>query len=677
MDINGVSLNEATEDMKGIMVYVTNTSPIPVTFDGLEEFLSKFNINSLLPSGGSLGSKYAADTKSSVKINLDPQPSDFTSFGGDLSKVIPHGFLLLHNDLMSFLEKKDKSNESGGESFGGLLGGLSAAGATGLGATLGGAVGGFVGGTLGGLFTGLFGDATSRHMEDIIDELNQDLTADDFRNNEEVKQVQVEGFIEYLKAYYTQQRNALYIEGTGESLGKALAGIVTTAITETFKGLWNAITGKQEEPDKLAAIAQELTAEITSEPFLSGGEYHDELKEVQNKAVMNYLKAYYAMQISEMVAQGAGNTTGNFIGNALNGVLTGMFEGTIGNVLRVFGVDTSNGEDFAASLEKIVVELHNRINVEDFANSEEVLAVQRDSVIEYLKAYYKVQLNSLISDNSKGWIESLATDFGKSIPGFFKGLLGIEDEDNSQIAKNLKDAINQISSQPIVVSNLEDAGLFSADSEFATALKDLYGNLLTSTAKAIQKSFDKDAFGGIYDDWNPFTNADSDIKKNIATPIANEVLRCLKEVSNTKLTQSDLSTAGESLRGSLRENLLTAYGKLTNSVFEKIQNSFDFNVYIEDNTFADARESFEKNLVEGVFTQLNDLSKASADSQLGFNVESVNLNSSYNDANLLSRLDTLENSMQSMIQLLTTISQASDTYIPIPTGSASDSFGDL
>lgn len=653
MEVNGVSLSDVkTEDMKGIEVYVTNTSPIPVSFEGMESILSNLKP---FDTGTSQGP--------APKINLNPKAEDLIGLGNNLAAIIPTGFLLLHNDLVKYL---------GAEDGGSSIPTMSAGKAAGIGSM----VGGFVGGALGGLFTGLMGDATTNHMNDIIDELNQDLTADDFRGNEEVKQAQVEGFIAYLKAYYTQQRNALLIEGTGSSVGTAIAGAVTSFLSGTIGKLFN--KEDNETPNKLGEIAEELTTGLDKTPFLPGGELYDDVKEVQNKAVMNYLKAYYAMQISEMTAQGAGNTVGNFLGGALSGILTGLFEGTIGNLLDRFELNKTAQDEYAASLESIVVELQNYINIDDYVDDPDILSVQREAISNYLQAYYAIQIQSLIDNNTDGFFTSLAKDLGSAPIAFLTSLLGIGE--GSSLNNSLMDAIEQIASQPIDVSNI------IGNNELNQAQKDsileLYNNLLAKSAAALVDEFNAGAYGDRKKWWD-ITVISDEIKTKVSVPINNTVLDTIEKLATTTLSNSQISQLQSQARLIMEETIKEGYGGFVSNSVNKILEQFSYNyndIYSKD--FQDRIDNSVANLNSNVLDQINKM--VESNEGIDLNVKSINMdesesfsvNSSYDDSNLVNKLDSLEATLITMVELLSAINQNSlNPSIVVNGGNEADDFG--
>ena len=374
MDKNGVSLI-GNEDMDNIKVWVSNTTPIPVTFSDS-------------------GSK---ESKKKSRILPGINASTFASLT-TLEDIIPNGFMLLHNDLQLLIENLSKSKGGG---FGTAL----SAGA------IGGVVGSAASGLISGLFSGL-GDKSKDHLAQIADELNMDLTADDFRGIPEVEQVQKESFINYLKMYYMEQIAAM----AGQAVGSFASSAVITFFEDTLNALFGAFNKDKEPelPGKLESIAIELDKDLTLEYVSSDSELMEQVRTEQKKAVLNYIKVYYAEQVAGM----AGKTAGSFVG----GIFSGLIEGTIGTLVDIF---TGRKEE-ATSLAKIAEELTNSIKVSDYVSNEEVLEVQKNAIVNYLKVYYAAQISELTTDTIGSTISgALSSTITGLISGVIGGVFGI------------------------------------------------------------------------------------------------------------------------------------------------------------------------------------------------------------------------------------------------------------
>ena len=374
MDKNGVSLI-GNEDMDNIKVWVSNTTPIPVTFSDS-------------------GSK---ESKKKSRILPGINASTFASLT-TLEDIIPNGFMLLHNDLQLLIENLSKSKGGG---FGTAL----SAGA------IGGVVGSAASGLISGLFSGL-GDKSKDRLAQIAEELNMDLTADDFRGIPEVEQVQKESFINYLKMYYMEQIVAM----AGQAVGSFASSAVITFFEDTLNALFGAFNKDKEPelPGKLESIAIELDKDLTLEYVSSDSELMEQVRTEQKKAVLNYIKVYYAEQVAGM----AGKTAGSFVG----GIFSGLIEGTIGTLVNIF---TGRKEE-PESLAKIAEELTNSIKVSDYVSNEEVLEVQKNAIVNYLKVYYAAQIAELTTDTIGSTISgALSSTITGLISGVIGGVFGI------------------------------------------------------------------------------------------------------------------------------------------------------------------------------------------------------------------------------------------------------------
>ena len=411
MDKNGVSLI-GNEDMDNIKVWVSNTTPIPVTFSDS-------------------GSK---ESKKKSRILPGINASTFASLT-TLEDIIPNGFMLLHNDLQLLIENLSKSKGGG---FGTAL----SAGA------IGGVVGSAASGLISGLFSGL-GDKSKDHLAQIADELNMDLTADDFRGIPEVEQVQKESFINYLKMYYMEQIAAM----AGQAVGSFASSAVITFFEDTLNALFGAFNKDKEPelPGKLESIAIELDKDLTLEYVSSDSELMEQVRTEQKKAVLNYIKVYYAEQVAGM----AGKTAGSFVG----GIFSGLIEGTIGTLVDIF---TGRKEE-ATSLAKIAEELTNSIKVSDYASNEEVLEVQKNAIVNYLKVYYAAQISELTADTIGSTISgALSSTITGLISGVIGGVFGIFAGNDKEQSSKLGEIAEELTANMKSSDYINDDGVKEA-----------------------------------------------------------------------------------------------------------------------------------------------------------------------------------------------------------------------
>ena len=411
MDKNGVSLI-GNEDMDNIKVWVSNTTPIPVTFS-------------------ESGSK---ESKKKSRILPGINASTFASLT-TLEDIIPNGFMLLHNDLQLLIENLSKSKGGG---FGTAL----SAGA------IGGVVGSAASGLISGLFSGL-GDKSKDRLAQIAEELNMDLTADDFRGIPEVEQVQKESFINYLKMYYMEQIAAM----AGQAVGSFASSAVITFFEDTLNALFGAFNKDKEPelPGKLESIAIELDKDLTLEYVSSDSELMEQVRTEQKKAVLNYIKVYYAEQVAGM----AGKTAGSFVG----GIFSGLIEGTIGTLVNIF---TGRKEE-ATSLANIAEELTNSIQVADYASNEEVLEVQKNAIVNYLKVYYASQISELTTDTIGSTISgALSSTITGLISGVIGGVFGIFTGNDKEQSSKLGEIAEELTANMKSSDYINDDGVKEA-----------------------------------------------------------------------------------------------------------------------------------------------------------------------------------------------------------------------
>lgn len=469
--INGLTSilkGSGNDSIDGINVYVTNSTAIPVEDENLKAFLQNQGLN--ISSGQASGS-------SSINVKMDPSPSDFTSMKS-LNEIVPNGFILIHNDIEDLKEVLSSSGGSGGGLSSLLKGGIG-----GLGGIAGNFLGGAVVGLAQGLFTGVFGDKTTDHMQDIIDELNMDLIADDFRGDPEVEAAQHDAFIQYLKVYYSEQTASM----AGAATGSFISETVVSAVKGILKGAFEILTlGAFDPASKLESIATELDKELTYESIRSNSEAMKEVKQIQADSVISYLKWYYQAQINEI----GGESVGNAIGGALKGILNGVIEGIFGSFLDLFGVNNEVPE----KLEDIAIKLTENINPDDFKDDPEVVETQRNAVLKYLKWYYQAQINELsgesVGNAVGGFLEETLAGIINGIFGSFIGLF----KDNDKEPQKLEEVAIKLT------ENIDTAEL-SQDETVKSLQKDAVVKYLSiyyqSQIDELENPSDKSWFGNL------------------------------------------------------------------------------------------------------------------------------------------------------------------------------------
>ena len=230
MPENGVTA--PTKDMQGIEVYVRESIPLDLSDRALAD-IQRISTNALLIDSELSGALFGIGDKGkapSITGNVDELKK------GGLVSVIPNGFLMLHNDLQSLSSPKGEKEESGGS--GGKLSFLSDfvkgfAGAAGVAAGAAAALA---------LFNG--GEGTSESLRGVVEELDADISADDYKDDPEVAAVKREAVLGYLKMYYTSQTASL----AGEAIGNTLSSAVTSFVTNIAGDLFNAILGREDNP---------------------------------------------------------------------------------------------------------------------------------------------------------------------------------------------------------------------------------------------------------------------------------------------------------------------------------------------------------------------------------------------------------------------------------------------
>ena len=402
MPENGVTA--PTKDIQGIEAYIKGSIPLDLSDNSLAS-IRQINDSALLIDSELSGALFGVGEKGkapSVTGNIDELKK------GGLVSVIPNGFLLLHNDLQALSSPKGGKEES--KDSGGKLSFLSDF------------VKGFAGAAAAmALFGG--GKNTSDSLQGVIEELDADISADDYKDDPEVAATKKAAVLGYLKMYYNSQTASL----AGEAVGNAASSAVTSFVTGVVGDLFNAILGREDNPSatSLEYIATTLDSSMTMEELglNDGGEYREVVVAEKRKAVANYLATYYGSQVASLVANETAST------------LTDVASELVGGTLRKIVEKVKGKEENSASLESFVSVLDASMSMEELGLAEggehrdTVLKEKRIATAAYLAAYYTGQVASLAANEAAGTASDVASELvGGTLRKIYDKVRGREEE---------------------------------------------------------------------------------------------------------------------------------------------------------------------------------------------------------------------------------------------------------
>ena len=348
-----------------------------------------------------------------------PKASDVAG-ASSITQVIPAGFLLLHSDLQELIKSK-KGGGGGGLSMGldlvSIVGGAFA--------VVGAAV--IAGSIVKGLFKGTSED-TDNHLNDIITELNNRLTASDLANDPRVQEAQLEAFIGYLRAYYMQQSASMLVSGVLEGVGAGAGKAINSFFSNAF--------GKAEDSAsplqvKLNEIIDEIAVNIDNTRYLPGGAAWGTIEKETDIAVAAYLATYFATQTVSMGVDNVASGVGEALGGAIKGIFTGLF-------------GKKEKDPLEQTLDKILSHISETIPIENYGYENTVIQKEVDiAVAAYIATYFAAQATSMAVDTvTSGAGEAL----GGAIKGFFTGLFKKKGEtaEKDPLQSKLLEIINNI-----------------------------------------------------------------------------------------------------------------------------------------------------------------------------------------------------------------------------------------
>lgn len=269
-------------------------------------------------------------------------------------------------------------------------------------------------------------------LADVIDE---DFTIDDLTSDEvlmkEILDTQKSMFATYLKVYYAAQIADMGGETVGNAVGGFLQGTAEGLIKGTIGALVNIFTGRKEEAESLAEIAEQLTLDMNTAELARDKEIRDE----QRKSVIQYLKLYYQAQINEMSAETMGSDISDTISAGINGVvggvlggIGGVIGGVIGGIFSWFSGDGKKKTQ-SNSLALIVEDIEAATKASDFTDDADVKLAQKTAIVNYLTVYYASQVSQMTIDGFSNTVGAGIEGFVDSVKGIISGVFGLRDQE--------------------------------------------------------------------------------------------------------------------------------------------------------------------------------------------------------------------------------------------------------
>ena len=297
---------------------------------------------------------------------------------------------------------------------------------------------------------------------------------------EEILDVQKDMFVAYLKTYYAAQISEMVGETAGNIVGGTLKGIASGLVKGTIGTLVSIFTGKKEEPDSLALIAEQLTAQIDVNAMAK----EQAVKDEQKKSIVQYLKLYYQAQINEMAADAAGS----IISDTLSETIKGLFTGILGGVFSIFGGDDKKDEQ-ANSLSAIVTAIDKTLNASDYLDDPDVKDAQRNAVLKYLTVYYNAQISELAAEGIGSTVGAAIEGFVDSVSGIISGVFGLRDKESEK--SHLQEVVDAITENISASDYTSDESVLSLQKSTVLEYLRVYYN---SQIEELQESSDKGWF---------------------------------------------------------------------------------------------------------------------------------------------------------------------------------------
>lgn len=445
------------------------------------------------------------DKNIKIKAKNSPKPNDLIA-SKDIPSLIANGFLLIHSDLES--ASKHKS--------GGLIGGMFSA--------LGGAAGAFLGGAASSMFAGLSIDST-KHLKEITQQLNDDITYEDIKDNQEIKQAQIEGLASYIKAYFLGQ-------GAAEVVKEAI-GAIGPAIVDSAKGAFTSLFGIKDEETKVQLILKDLLDSMNSADYIDD----PEVKKAEKIGVISYLAAYFVSQAAAMTVETAGGSIGTAIGGFTRGILIGLA-----------GKKSSAQESKLATMIDAILD---SLSVEEYINDETVRKELKTGIVAYLGAYFITQTTAMAAETTSDTVGQTA---GNLVRGVISGILGLKSDNQksklSQVVDSLLETINpnEYVNEVAVKDTMKEGVVEYLKAYFSVQTSSMVTESRTKEVADVAGNFVKGVLSGF------FKKNEENTDSNIQTKLKN-----IAELSITSINDAEISN-DKVVKDSIKEGM-AAYVK--------------------------------------------------------------------------------------------------------------------
>jgi len=382
-----------------------------------------------------------------------------------------------------------------------------------------GAIGEGAGKLVAGVFTGLwkgFGGKEKTGLEGLVNQIIDGLEYETVIQDPDVQKVVHNNFVAYLKTYFATQIASMALsetvagitEAAGESVGGVLKGL--------FRGVVGAFGADTRGP--LQIVADDVIASIKSEDFIDDAE----VKEIEHKNVVAYLKTYFAMQIANMAESQAVEGVFAAAGESVGGLLKGLFK----------GVGEAFGADMSSPIQKIINELIKNINPEPYLTDTEVLTAEKHGIVSYLKTYFEIQANAMAKIDTAS---AAGEAKGSQVRSFFTSLF--KENEESPFEKAINVLINDINPDAFKNSNdiklAKEYGLSNAVKVTTVAL----GNSLSEAILDVKYS--KNELSVLKDKFvNAVGNSITEMGNSLNVDITNNTKTIASSFDDTKIRNS-------------------------------------------------------------------------------------------------------------------------------------------